>query len=64
MGITDWRDSQSHILLLEQMIGSFPSDRWLAVEDNLSRTICLRIRSKKRTLSTHHSKETQVALLA
>lgn len=49
MVITDRRDSKSHILLLEQMIEAFPSDRWLAIEDNLS---------------THHSKETQVALLA
>lgn len=49
MVITDRRDSPSHILLLEQMIESFPSDRWLVIEDNLS---------------MHHSRGTQVALLA
>lgn len=49
MVITDRRDSKSHILLLGQVIQAFPSDRWLVIEDNLS---------------THHSRETQVALLA
>lgn len=49
MVLTDRRDSKSHILLLEQMTQAFPSQRWLVIEDNLS---------------THHSRETQVALLA
>lgn len=49
MVISERRDSKSHILLLERMIEVFPSERWLVIEDNLS---------------THHSKETQVALLA
>jgi transposase len=49
MVITGRRDSKSHILLLEQMVQAFPSDRWLVIEDNLS---------------THHSRETKVALLA
>jgi transposase len=30
------RDSASHIQLLERMIGEFPAERWLLVEDNLS----------------------------
>lgn len=49
MVITGRRDSKSHIALLENMVKAFPSDRWLVVEDNLS---------------THHSRETKVALLA
>lgn len=49
MVITGSRDSKSHILLLERMVETFPTDRWLVIEDNLS---------------THRSKETQVALLA
>jgi transposase len=43
------RDSVSHIQLLEQMLLQFPADRWLIIEDNLS---------------THTSRETQLALLA
>lgn len=49
MMVTGRRDSKSHILLLEHMIEAFSADRWLIIEDNLS---------------IHHSKETQVALLA
>lgn len=30
------RDSASHIQLLEQVIETFPADRWLIIEDNLS----------------------------
>jgi transposase len=30
------RDSISHIQLLEQVIRTFPADRWLLIEDNLS----------------------------
>ena len=41
------RDSASHIRLLEKMTEAFPSDRWLVIEDNLS---------------THTSRETQLAL--
>ena len=41
------RDSASHIQLLERMTATFPSDRWLVVEDNLS---------------THMSQETRLAL--
>lgn len=43
------RDSASHIQLLEKMVTEFPSERWLVIEDNLS---------------THHSRETQLALTA
>jgi transposase len=49
MVITDRRDSKSHIALLEAMVETFPSDRWLVIEDNLS---------------THGSRETKAALLA
>ena len=49
MAHADRRDSKSHIALLGEMVETFLSDRWLVIEDNLS---------------THHSKETQVALLA
>lgn len=49
MVVSGKRDSTSHIALLERMIEGFPSDRWLVVEDNLS---------------THHSRETKVALLS
>jgi transposase len=47
--LSDRRDSASHICLLEQVIAEFPADRLLIVEDNLS---------------THHSRQTQLALLA
>jgi transposase len=43
------RDSASHIQLLEQIIGAFPADRWLIIEDNLS---------------THVSRQVQLALAA
>jgi transposase len=43
------RDSVSHIRLLEQVIIQFPADRWLIIEDNLS---------------THTSRQTQLALVA
>lgn len=49
MIISERRDSKSHILLLERMTETFPSDRWLVVEDNLS---------------IHTSQETKLALLA
>lgn len=42
------RDSASHIQLLEHMMIHFPADRWLIIEDNLS---------------THTSREVQLALL-
>jgi transposase len=47
--ISPSRDSASHIQLLEQVIQTFPSDRWLLIEDNLS---------------IHTSRETQLALTA
>lgn len=47
--LSDARDGASHIRLLEQMITAFPADRWLVIEDNLS---------------THHSRDVKVALLA
>ncbi|NTU65968.1 MAG: IS630 family transposase [Chloroflexi bacterium] len=47
--ISSARDSTSHIRLLEQVMIHFPADRWLIIEDNLS---------------THTSRETQMALLA
>lgn len=43
------RDSASHIQLLEQVIVTFPSDRWLIIEDNLS---------------IHISRQTRLALAA
>jgi len=43
------RDSASHIALLEHVVTTFPSDRLLLIEDNLS---------------THKSRDTQAALLA
>jgi transposase len=43
------RDGASHIQLLEQMITTFPSDRWLIIEDNLS---------------THKSRDVRTALIA
>jgi hypothetical protein len=46
---SDRRDSASHIRLLEQVMIQFPADRWLLIEDNLS---------------THTSREVQMALLA
>lgn len=47
--ISDKRDSQHHILLLEQMVEAFPSERWLVICDNFT---------------IHKSGETQTALLA
>ena len=41
------RDSASHIKLLEKVIQTFPANRLLIVEDNLS---------------SHHSRETRIAL--
>ena len=43
------RDSVSHIQLLEQIMRHFPAERWLLIEDNLS---------------THTSRQVQMALLA
>lgn len=43
------RDSVSHIQLLERVIHTFPADRWLLIEDNLS---------------VHTSRETRLALAA
>jgi transposase len=43
------RDSASHLQLLEQVLATFPSDRWLLVEDNLS---------------IHQSRDVKTALLA
>lgn len=47
--ITPKRDSDGHIQLLEQMISSFPAQRWLVIEDNLS---------------IHTSRATRLALMA
>ena len=43
------RDSASHIHLLEKIIQTFPADRLLIIEDNLS---------------IHHSRDTKIALAA
>jgi transposase len=43
------RDGASHIQLLEQMITTFPSDRWLIIEDNLT---------------IHKSRDVRTALIA
>ena len=43
------RDSASYIQLLEKMVTTFPSERWLVISDNLS---------------THHSRQTTLALAA
>lgn len=43
------RDSASHIQLLEQVIHTFPAERLLIIEDNLS---------------SHHSRDTRIALAA
>lgn len=43
------RDSASHLRLLERMIETFPSERWLIIEENLS---------------THKSRDVRAALLA
>ena len=43
------RDSASHIQLLEKVIQTFPADRLLIIEDNLS---------------THHRRDTKIALAA
>jgi hypothetical protein len=34
--ISPSRNSVGHIQLLEQVVGQFPADRWLLIEDNLS----------------------------
>jgi len=47
--LSDARDSATHIQLLEQIMIQFPADRWLLIEDNLS---------------THTSRQVQLALLA
>lgn len=43
------RDGASHVQLLEKIMRAFPAERWLIIEDNLS---------------THISKDTQLALAA
>jgi transposase len=43
------RDGATHIQLLEQMITTYPADRWLVIEDNLS---------------IHKSRDVKTALLA
>lgn len=43
------RDSASYIQLLEKIVTEFPTERWLIITDNLS---------------THHSRETRLALTA
>ncbi len=43
------RDGATHIQLLEQMIATFPADRWLVIEDNLI---------------IHKSRDVKTALLA
>ena len=43
------RDSATHIELIEKVIQTFPSERWLLIEDNLS---------------IHHSRDVKTALLA
>ena len=45
--LTGKRDSASHIQLLEKVIHTFPADRLLIIEDNLS---------------SHHSRDTKIAL--
>ena len=47
--LSDKRDSVSHIELIEQVVEVFPAERWILIEDNLS---------------THHSRQTKLALLA
>lgn len=47
--LSERRDSASHIKLLEKVYNTFPADRWLIVEDNLS---------------SHHSRDTRLALAA
>ena len=47
--LSDRRDSASHINLLEKVIEAFPADQLLLIEDNLS---------------THVSRNTQIALAA
>jgi transposase len=47
--LSERRDSNSHIRLIEQIMVQFPADQWILVEDNLS---------------SHSSRETQLALLA
>ena len=47
--LTGKRDSASHIQLLEKVIQTFPADRLLIIEDNLS---------------SHHSRDTALALSA
>jgi len=47
--LTGKRDCASHIQLLEEVIQTFPADRLLIIEDNLS---------------SHHSRDTRIALTA
>jgi transposase len=47
--LSDRRDSASHIQLLEKVITTFPADKLLLIEDNLS---------------THVSRDTKIALAA
>lgn len=47
--LSDRRDSASHIRLLEKVIATFPADKLLLIEDNLS---------------THVSRNTKIALAA
>ena len=47
--LSDKRDSASHIKLLEKIIDTFPYARLMIIEDNLS---------------THHSRDTRIALAA
>lgn len=47
--LSNRRDSVSHLALIEQVIEHFPAKRLMLIEDNLS---------------THHSRQTQLALLA
>ena len=47
--LSPMRDSRSHIQLLEKVIATFPSKRWLLIEDNLI---------------THKSRDVKTALLA
>lgn len=49
MVLSGKRDSASHIKLLEKIIDNFPSERLWIIEDNLS---------------THHSRDTRIALAA
>jgi len=47
--LSNKRDGETHLALLECILTEFPAQRWLLVEDNLS---------------THHSRDVKTALLA